>query len=1065
MIVLFFLFATARAVTINSPAKWNIVDGVIPQGLDAEKGCPTGLRLSETKPVPSIPISCANIRYSVYDSSVATMGYDEVTIDRSYTERNVVSEDGVCKMQMSSMDSSTSADVYTKGQDMKFFSRYGYCDGTYTGTKHFTETTFVSDRSCQEGPKAVQRININYSNNRFSIFGTQNPELKLTKGVNYEFYLNTIWDTFTITSDGNEIGTRLGQLLSINHADFVGDLRYNGEQSWNVGEITMENPTGYPFAIYTEEECALYTGNATGGKCDDGFVNHRCSGHGVCDNEDCTEFTCSAPYTGDLCNVIGDMTQPFGCWSDGTFNAFNRGEHLDVHLDSEVQAAKYIRKQELLVEWGNLSTILSEYTNDETVPDFVTETIDVHSIEFLDRYNPYENYVYQETVVRAHLQNIAEQINSAWAKFKYLRDLNAQLDALDNKLLNLKADVIAYKETVEKLKLYGVTDTDVTHITSLFDDGINTRNIMEGKVASLNFDSEVSALTNLFNNDVVESYINAFKVAKSYDLYSWCQASRNHRLYTTLLGYTGINNCFPSDKDGLACDTNYYDFRGQNVSAPCGGGTLNYGFPEYSDDDYYESALVKLGLNLEFVVHSATTSFKYLGRRVPEESEKMNSGGNYQDRYIGIHHMRDFRSIYKALQNITSDWKNLHEMGDYAISHAVAAETLEQVDPEKRVEARELSLSNIQARETAIACGVLNGNPTGLGLDPLYESLVKLNHKCENCACYKMTYNPNNDKPDAIRADCKEQCVGHDGFLLYWDTSKPRVDSQRDRHRSSCICAGDGEPISELECVLANREWISNTRIDQYELTPKDPTVKTGVQTKDVYLHCPGPMCSDGPSVGCWHWDFEDCNIGRYCSKVFATVTANFYHWSGNQHIWHSNDQQIGTMPYRLNKDTLVFGGTLKLDETYKDGGYTSAGISIGMRAYYDYRYVGVATDLYGNVKETRTKTGTEVRSIYGIDNIDRSIGFWNSMDIFDDVYLSNFNAQIPLDRKGMWCSGKFVDSQCLTNQCNFGFVEEICACGNTTCVPGQYCTKDGDCKDVTKKEKKFLHLRYNSLE
>jgi len=677
------------------------------------------------------------------------MGYDEVSIERSYTESNVVSDNGVCKMHMSSMDSTTAADVYTKGQDMKFFSRYGYCDGTYTGTKHFAETTFESDRSCPEG--------------------------------------------------------------SVD--------------------------SGYPFPIYTEEECAFYTG------------------------KDVT--------------VISDMTQPYGCWSDGTFNEFNREEDLTAaSIDTASTAAKDTRKQELLYEWGNLTARLNAYSISETVPDFVPENITSHS-PGVDGGTLLQKYQYQQTVVRTRLQNIAEQINSAWAKFKYLRDLNAQLDDIDKLLLDMKADVIAYGEVVEKLKLYDVTKSTIFNL--FFGLGSSIRNTMEAKVASLNFASEVTALENLLDvtqiyTDYMDSYNNIKNGVSAGSEYAWCMASFNHRVYTTIIGDTGVNmQCFPSDKNGLYCGSSFaaFEFRGFNVTAPCGGGTVNYGFPEYGDDVWYESALVKLGLKTKFIV-DGSTSFKYLGTREPMESEFS------QERYEGIHHMPDFRSIYEALQIIQPDWKDLRSMGDYTIVYEVPDETLAEVDREKRVEARELSWSNIRARETAIARALLNGNANDLVIDPLYESLVKLNHKCVNCQCYNMLYNPNNDKPDDIRADCKEQCVGHDGFLLYWDTSQQRDVSQRDRHRSSCVCAGDGEPVSELECVLSNREWKPNIYTDQYELNAKDPTVKTGVQTKDVYLHCPGYTCSNnGCQEGCKPGFLEEdcscgdsaCKAGQYCTK------------------------------------------------------------------------------------------------------------------------------------------------------------------------------------------------------
>lgn len=932
MIVLLLLLATARAVRIDSPAKWNIVDGVIPQGLDAEKGCHSGLRISETKPMASIPISCANIRYSVYDSSVATMGNDEVSIDRSYTERNVVSDNGVCKMHIPSLDSTTAADVYTKGQDMKFFSRYGYCDGTYTGTKHFTETTLESDRSCPEGSDTVERITISgFVLGKVSIGGIP-QDLILTKGVNYEFDYPDPWDTIVITSDGNPIGTRVGFVLSVSHTELKGTLEYYNtdihyyKQNIIHMPITMVEP-GYLFPIYTEEECAFYTGKDV--------------------------------------SVISDMAQPYGCWSDGTFNEFNREEDLDS-LQTEVDAAKDIRKKELLEEWDNLYTSLDAYSFDGTVEDFVPEPIVSQS---------------------SNSRNIVEQINSAWAKFKYLRDLNAQLVTLDNTLLNMKADKKAYNEVVEKLKLYGVNKTTTFNLP--FGLGNSIRTTMETKVASLSFDSEVSALDALVGEDCLDLF--------------------------------------------------------------CSADTLNYGFPEYGDDEWYESALVKLGLKTKFIV-DGPTSFKYLGTREPTESENYNSYGNYQERYEGFHHMPGFRSIYEELKNITSDWKNLREMSDYSISYENPDLTLSEVDREKRVEARDLSLSNIRARETAIARGLLNVNPTGLELDPLYESLVKLNLKCVHCQCYHMQYDMNNDKPDDIVADCKEQCKGHDGFLVQWDTSQPRVESHRDRHRSSCVCAGDGEPISELECVLANREWIPNIYTDQYELNPKDPTVKTGVQTKDVYLHCPGPMCSNGPTEGCW--DDTICNVGEFCTEVSGTVSAVFKTVTDNQLKFLDNTTKI-VHPQRLTSTTFLFR-----DHITKSQLFILAG---GQYTRYTHYIVGITTDLDGNRLELKayekegTYTNGPMTKAYW-DSLQTSWGARSTADV-----SVQFGRRV-VSEEGVWCDSGWFNNGCQEG-CKPGFLEEDCSCGDSACKAGQYCTKDGVCKDVVKKEKKFLQIRYNSLE
>ena len=297
---------------------------------------------------------------------------------------------------------------------------------------------------------------------------------------------------------------------------------------------------------------------------------------------------------------------------------------------------------------------------------------------------------------------------------------------------------------------------------------------------------------------------------------------------------------------------------------------------------------------------------------------------------------------------------------------------------------------------------------------------------------------------------------------MHWDDVTTRKLSQRDTFRSECVCAGDGEPISELECVLSNREWIENVYRDQYELLAVDPTVTKDVQTHTKYLYCPGQWCEHGHVEGCW---YQKCFVGSVCENVTANVKISF---SGLPQYtveeWSNNVEGVieNVRPYRLNKDTLVFGMT-KILKVVNISSFSNG--QVYYTPHRDWRYVAVFTDMEGNVKDVRTKTAISTTLLKEHHHFYNE---WSTMDVYSEkVTVSDFGRSIT--EESQWCqNGWFDEHGCHLDKCNHGFVEEQCDCKDTPCHPGQYCTAEGECEDWVKKDKRFLQIKYkheNNIE
>lgn len=145
----------------------------------------------------------------------------------------------------------------------------------------------------------------------------------------------------------------------------------------------------------------------------------------------------------------------------------------------------------------------------------------------------------------------------------------------------------------------------------------------------------------------------------------------------------------------------------------------------------------------------------------------------------------------------------------------------------------------------------------------LHEMLVKQPPLCTDeypCQCYK-TYI---SKEKAI-ADCADTCDGNP-FRHFWDQTVPRLTSKILVHdRSECVCMEDVK--SELECVLAGRQFINELFVSQYDVKPPKTSASRDVRSMTTYLYCAAMECTEGPvNTPCTYGD-----NGNVCKKGWYT--------------------------------------------------------------------------------------------------------------------------------------------------------------------------------------------------
>lgn len=133
-----------------SPARFNIVDGIIPTGLSEYKGCSQNLRISKTRPTEFVNITCSDIRYSVFDKHNAVIHDHKTTIERKYTEELAISDNGVCNIRTATPTNIMSGYVDTQNRSIEHFARYGHCEGSMGDVK-LTETVKGFPGGCTDG--------------------------------------------------------------------------------------------------------------------------------------------------------------------------------------------------------------------------------------------------------------------------------------------------------------------------------------------------------------------------------------------------------------------------------------------------------------------------------------------------------------------------------------------------------------------------------------------------------------------------------------------------------------------------------------------------------------------------------------------------------------------------------------------------------------------------------------------------------------------------------------------------------------------------------------------------
>jgi hypothetical protein len=140
----------------SSPALYNIVDGIIPDGLSQYKGCSRQLQISKDKPEHFVNITCSDIRYSIFDHHKAHLQDDHVTIERKYTEMRANSSHGICELQVATPSGILNKTLDITERLIEEMNRYGHCDGTM-GEIVLTEDVYEAS-SCDGTAKHVRSL-------------------------------------------------------------------------------------------------------------------------------------------------------------------------------------------------------------------------------------------------------------------------------------------------------------------------------------------------------------------------------------------------------------------------------------------------------------------------------------------------------------------------------------------------------------------------------------------------------------------------------------------------------------------------------------------------------------------------------------------------------------------------------------------------------------------------------------------------------------------------------------------------------------------------------------------
>lgn len=600
MYLIFLLLGVVHGKTIGDYSenylKWNIVDGVIPDNLAADRGCDRELQLSTSRPSKYVPISCADIRYSVYDKHAFSLDPQKVDVSRKYSVKLSAYDNGVCNLNTAVPHVDTTFHMYQNGKISPFLNRYGYCDGTMDAPTLLDEIVITTE-SCDDSGYAIVKTRDECT--AYSGASSLVPEVS---DANRPFGCNdgkfNSFDRTTASDQSVVAGYKSDRAAEI-EAEYnllVLDVDFDGVPTFTSGVNT---------SLLDESSQVSYSVTTTTSSYDEIEIFQYCrdSPLYVYERTNCYPYGHEDAVCEDKCSGSDFVSSSGACCrteapeKNGRYIAYQTVTTYcgwqecsgdEGHISSN-DVSNNSPSQRLQNCYESCAAINYPYfwitTDEDHVPD------PIHKLgrcvcfkmnrlgtsdkgPYYDR-NDYYKISYQTNTVNEirganaverldrRLENIANQIMSMWDKVIYYNKLTDYMTALNVQMKTARTVLLRMGELNKLYKYY--TDGDIdgyNDIASQTEASYTTlKNSADQYVYDLNVDVENNNLKMLLGDDdetydslynIYSNYTDEYKSANTADK---CAMNAKHRYRTTVIG------CIPDLDFSLECipDDEYYE--------------------------------------------------------------------------------------------------------------------------------------------------------------------------------------------------------------------------------------------------------------------------------------------------------------------------------------------------------------------------------------------------------------------------------------------------------------------------------------------------------------------------
>ena len=780
--LLFLLFSVVSGQVIQN--------NIIPSELDDR--CHAGLRLSKTKPDQFTSISCANIRY---ETTMKTVNFGTKSITDIITDYPVEFDQGICKLK----------DIVYQPLDEDPFvavvqNSYGYCSGDDGGKPHH-DSARVSNVSCeQEGFRSI------YTPNECGLhgdYGDTIPDDKtlFNKDIPWgclkkegSIYLNMYAkDDLPADAKNTSYETRNTRLRNIiNKPDFGWDRE-------NENRLYLHKRKG-PF---WKEALALTVKL-------DSLFNLRKPSQGAQYLDEISNMQAQYQYLGDVTYKVGHTNPARGIdW---------RLEHNKVFFSYDFY--RYVNNMTRRGELSYREKVVKFNMLKKQFEDTKTH------LQFMDAFeiDLTNLYIYMNDI-----ENIYKTANHINKWFKHLDD-----SSVEQTFASIRSEFTrAYHKLREiENKVTRAKDYIANALINYDTNALRTQ-MQTAKEFARSFLSE-SITTTLHERGRPVPWVLTDADKCAIFGFAGCNTLENGHVINKLWDSDGR----PDWTDYPDCTTNSYE------NWQCNG--------DYdSDGESARQELEDIGIVLDpnYRVH-----YQYLG-----VFADLSLGGDA------------FRNKYPDAPFRVLGTQYSVDQADTLVDNIISGLVVPGAVPiiTNKIQEQVYTFNKHESLDTCIH----NGSPKVPVLGPdrfqnrlnIHQEIVNREHKMVeetsmntsqlldlhqlkeeqpvlcgeagyDCQCYETESN----KRSALRT-CTEECG--EGFRHFWDQSEPRLTSKMLVHgRSECICMES--VLSERECVLANRQWINELYVTQYNIEPQ--VVDIPVRYDDLFLYCPVIECSDG---------------------------------------------------------------------------------------------------------------------------------------------------------------------------------------------------------------------------